>query len=89
MTNAQLIEAAIQDSGNLEWKVKNFKGNRDLGIMHIEGHPTYLRVINWKRKQTNRKKLLVNIEVYLVPENKTVAKRLVTNHELEVDYATA
>ena len=71
----------------MEWKVKNQK--RDIGILHIDGHPSYLRLITWKRKEADRKKLLVNIEVWLVPEDKRVAKRLVADHELEVEYASA
>ena len=88
MTNQQLIEAALQAAGDLEWKVKNFKKKRDIGIFRIEGHPTYLRIITWKKNPTLHK-LVFNIEVWLVSENKRIEKRLVTDHELEVDYADA
>lgn len=89
MTNEELIERAIQSAGDLEYKVKNFPGKRDIGILRIEGHPTYLRVIRWKKKQKQDRAFMVfNIEVYLVPENKTIAKRIVADHQLEVQIAT-
>jgi hypothetical protein len=88
MDAKQIIQKAIESAGDLAWKVDAGHGE-DIGILRLPDHPPYLRHIQWRKKPRSKTKMIVLVEVFIVPQDARENLRLVTSHEMEVEHASA